>query len=225
MMFCEIIMTADGSHTLYVPDLKEHYHSTFGAIQESEHVYIKEGLLIAKSIFSEINILEVGFGTGLNALLTLMKLPEIEYPVHYHAIEAFPLSEDITAKLNYPDILKNLNVKEVFTQLHKTPWNNTTQFCDQFSITKSNLKLEDILLETDHFHLVYFDAFAPDIQPEMWKQEVFNKIVKSMKRKGILVTYSAKGSVRRCMQSAGLKVERIPGPPGKREMLRGRKIA
>lgn len=225
MMFCEIIMTADGSHTLYVPDLKEHYHSTFGAIQESEHVYIKEGLLIAKSIFSEINILEVGFGTGLNALLTLMKLPEIEYPVNYHAIEAFPLSEDITAKLNYPDILKNLNVKEVFTQLHKTPWNNTTQFCDQFSITKSNLKLEDILLETDHFHLVYFDAFAPDIQPEMWKQEVFNKIVKSMKRKGILVTYSAKGSVRRCMQSAGLKVERIPGPPGKREMLRGRKIA
>ena len=224
-MFCEIIITADGSHTLYVPDLKEHYHSTFGAIQESEHIYIKEGLLIAKEIFPEINILEVGFGTGLNALLTLMKLQEMENVVNYHAIEAFPLSEDITDMLNYPDVLKNLKVKEVFVQLHKTPWNITSPFSDKFSITKSHSKLEDILLKADHYHLVYFDAFAPDIQPEMWKQEIFDKIVKSMKHRGFMVTYSAKGSVRRCMQSAGLKVERIPGPPGKREMLRARKIA
>jgi len=204
--------------------LDEHYHSTFGAIQESDHVFIKEGLSIVCDMFPKINILEVGFGTGLNALLTVLKLSEIDKQVDYHAIEPFPVENDIINSLNYPDVLKNLQAEEIFFQLHNISWDIPAIMNNQFSITKSLSKLEDILLDSNHYHLVYFDAFAPDIQPEMWEQEVFNRIVKSMKEDGVLVTYSAKGSVRRSLQSAGLKVERIPGPPGKREMLRGRKI-
>jgi len=220
----KIIETEDGSHTLYVPNLDEHYHSSFGAIQESDHVFIKEGLFTACEIFTDINILEVGFGTGLNALLTFLRMTEMTNSINYHAIEAFPLELEITDKLNYPDLLKISGATGFFKSLHRAQWNIAISLSDQFGFMKSRIKIEDVSLEANHYHLVYFDAFAPDVQPELWEQDIFDKIVRSMTKNGILVTYSAKGSVRRCMQSAGLEVERIPGPPGKREMLRGRKI-
>ncbi|ASB47851.1 tRNA (5-methylaminomethyl-2-thiouridine)(34)-methyltransferase MnmD [Alkalitalea saponilacus] len=217
-MNIEIKTTSDGSSTLYRPDLNEHYHSINGAITESMHVYIGAGLNNCHS--NPVHILEMGFGTGLNALLTIVN--QTSQTIVYHAVEKHPVDDKITESVNYPDLLNSSMAKPLFRQLHSAPWNICTSISDAFIIKKTE---EDIhSFESDVlYNLVYFDAFAPDIQPELWTKDLFSKIWKMMDTKGILTTYCAKGVVRRNMQSAGFEVERLAGPPGKREMLRATK--
>jgi tRNA U34 5-methylaminomethyl-2-thiouridine-forming methyltransferase MnmC len=217
----EIIITEDGSHTLHVPELNEHYHSTHGAIQESQHVYIEAGLKEALKSFSEIRLLEIGFGTGLNAALTLLAVnPEIS--VYYTGIEAYPLTREEIEAVNYPDLL-DIDVSS-FYHLHQVPWNKGfTQIASDFFLEKICDKLEIVNFPQNRYNVVYFDAFAPTVQPELWEKNIFEKIFAAMTFDGILTTYSAKGSVRRTMQEVGFSVERIPAPAGKREMLRARK--
>lgn len=211
-------MTADGSHTLYVPDLDEHYHSVNGAVQESMHVFIEAGLRQVQK--TDITIYEVGFGTGLNALLTLLETtrnPLLQ--ITYYAIERFPLELEVVQTLNYRAVCP-----EWFLKLHQVPWGSLQPITDRFTIAKiagdSNTTALPVPID-----LVYFDAFAPDKQPEMWNQRIFDQLYAHMGDQAILTTYCAKGIVRRMMQKAGYSVERIPGPPGKREMLRAKKIS
>ena len=212
----ELRISKDGSSTLYRADLDEHYHSFHGAIQESMHVFIEAGLrnVTSKSV---LNVLEVGFGTGLNALLTLINRPECV--IRYHALEKFPVARDLAAAINYPQVLGGEEVLRWFTALHNSAWEVEVEIQNQFLLTKMEADLCDYSSKTS-YDLVYFDAFAPDKQPELWANSIFKNIFGMMASGGILTTYSAKGSVRRSMQDAGFVVERIPGPPGKREMMR-----
>jgi tRNA U34 5-methylaminomethyl-2-thiouridine-forming methyltransferase MnmC len=212
-----IEQTADGSHTLFVPGMKEHYHSVNGAIQESMHVFIEAGLHQVHK--ANIRILEIGFGTGLNALLTLLEAEKREASrVEYHAVELHPLPGEVTAALNYEAMLCPER-KGLFPALHAAPWDTPTGITDRFILHKIRGDSNRCPLPAS-LDLVYFDAFAPDKQPEMWNQEIFNALYERMAEGGILTTYCAKGSVRRMMKKAGYSVERIPGPRGKREMLR-----
>ncbi|WP_106831736.1 tRNA (5-methylaminomethyl-2-thiouridine)(34)-methyltransferase MnmD [Parabacteroides pacaensis] len=215
----QLQITADGSHTLYIPEIEEHYHSINGAVQESRHVFINAGWKqISKE---EIRILEIGFGTGLNAFLTLLETLDTTKKVTYSLIELYPLERNLIEALNYPEIICP-DKQALFYALHDAPWNCLTPITSTFTVDKikGNSNTCELPKAID---LVYFDAFAPDKQPEMWNQEIFNKLYAHSNPKGILTTYCAKGSVRRMMQSAGYAVERIPGPPGKREMLRASK--
>lgn len=210
----EIVITKDGSNTLFVPELGEHYHSTFGAIQESMHIFINYGLRFIDK--QQINILEIGFGTGLNALLTIIENYSLKKQIHYTAIEKYPLQKDIYSQLNYAKILEQT---EVFNRLHNTEWEISTAINSDFTITKLQ---KDIMqyCPDKKFDLIYFDAFAPDIQPELWTQEVFSKMFNALNKGRVLVTYSAKGSVKRAMRASGFKTEELPGPKGKRVVTR-----
>jgi tRNA U34 5-methylaminomethyl-2-thiouridine-forming methyltransferase MnmC len=212
----DIQLTADGSHTLFVPEMDEHYHSVNGAIQESDHVFIRAGL---KQVMKEsVRILEVGFGTGLNALLTLL---HTDRAVEYYAIELHPLPVEMIRLLNYGKMLCP-GKEALYLSLHTAAWEMPVRITDLFTLHKIQGDSHTCTLPED-IGLVYFDAFAPGKQPGMWNQAIFNKLYQSMAQGGILTTYCAKGSVRRMMQEAGYTVERIPGPPGKREMLRATK--
>ncbi|MBW6478030.1 MAG: tRNA (5-methylaminomethyl-2-thiouridine)(34)-methyltransferase MnmD [Bacteroidales bacterium] len=220
----ELINTSDGSHTLRLVGADEQYHSVNGALQESQHVFIQAGLMKIIHDIKPLNLLEVGMGTGLNALLTVTKSVENESVVFYDAVEPFPLDEQWTEKLNYTGFFPGKWVSQAFEMIHNKSGSQYNNLYGLFNFRCFNQKIQELKLETDHYHLVYFDAFGPDTQPEMWTDDVFEKISNSMKFGGILVTYCAKGAVRRAMRSAGLKVERLPGPPGKREMTRAEKI-
>jgi Uncharacterized conserved protein len=200
--------TADGSHTLYLPEMDEHYHSVNGAINESRHVYIEAGLNHCSK--KEIRVLEMGFGTGLNALLTLEEAEKRNISVHYTSLEKFPLLPEIYTKLNYGERLLDL---------HQTSWEKFVEITPSFSLLKVETDFNSYSFP-DNYDVVYYDAFAPDKQEEVWNQDLFNAIYSSMNPSGILTTYCAKGSIRRMMQQAGFNVERLPGPKGKREMLR-----
>ena len=218
-MDVELVVTGDGSHSLYVPALKEHYHSTFGAISESKHVFIEAGLSGFKD-GSSIEVFEVGFGTGLNAFLTLIEAGKRDLTVRYTAAEPYPPERSILRMLNYPEITnhgRNIPGLEI---LHDLPSGIMGKVTPYFSLKKVQEKLEDLALPMQAFDLVCFDAFGPDVQPELWTEEIFRKLAMAMKPGGVLVTYSAKGSVRRALKSAGFRVEKLPGPPGKREMTR-----
>ena len=208
-------ITEDGSTTLYRPDLDEHYHSIHGAIQESMHVFIEAGLNKCKS--DSLKILEIGFGTGLNALLTMLNSDRKQ--IVYHSIEKYPLEKNIVDKLNFPDIINSSVSANWFKKIHETQWNTEYEIEPWFKLKKMETDLLEHVFETG-YDLVYFDAFAPEKQPELWNIEIFQKIFDSMSENAILTTYCAKGSVRRAMLSCGFKVERIPGPKGKREMMR-----
>lgn len=212
----ELRVSEDGSSTLYRADLDEHYHSFHGAIQESMHVFIEAGLNQVRTK-SALQVLEIGFGTGLNALLTMIQNPE--RLVHYHALEKYPVPTDLAAAINYPQLLGGEEVLRWFTAMHTCVWGVEVEIQKPFYLTKLEVDLCEYNSET-FYDLVYFDAFAPDKQPELWTDSIFNKIFGMMAQGGVLTTYSAKGTVRRSMQEAGFKVQRIPGPPGKREMLR-----
>jgi len=217
----KIIQTADGSTTLYVPELNEHFHSINGAITESMHVFIEAGLRKIPDSNEQLTILEIGFGTGLNALLTCLDPSTDKRIINYDAVEPFPVQDEILTQLNFSTLIQDERAQNIFAKLHESTWNAVNIITPNFILKKTNKKLEEISFENNHYDLVYFDAFAPDVQPELWTKEIFLKIKKATKKGGVLVTYSAKGQVRRNLEAAGFSVERLPGPPGKREMMRG----
>ncbi len=212
----EIILTEDGSHSLLQRELNETYHSVHGAIQESAHIFIEAGM--KQCTKNQLQILEVGFGTGLNAFLTLLESESTKQKITYTAIELYPLSNESACLLNYPDLLSP-DKKDVFYQLHTAPWYNHIQLSPHFELYKVHEDFSSMTL-AGQYDLIYFDAFSPDKQPEMWTEDRFRMLYKHCNPGAILTTYCAKGIVRRALQSAGFSVERIPGPPGKREILR-----
>ena len=235
----KIITTADGSKTIQIEDWNEQYHSIHGAIQEANHVYIKHGLLFcfeenkfsienAKALEAlvdsplKISILEIGFGTGLNAFLTLLQADEHQTLVDYIGVEAFPISSDEMEALNYTEQLQVPEKSSIFVEMHTMPSELIKRLTPYFALQKQQKLFKDITV-TNRFDLIYFDAFGARVQPELWTEPIFKIMFDALKSNGILVTYAAKGSVRRAMQSVGFSVEKLPGPPGKREMLRARK--
>lgn len=215
-------VTEDGSHTLFVPELNEHYHSTHGAIQESRWVYIDAGL--ARCRKPSINILEVGFGTGLNAFLAMLEAERRGVPVFYTSIEKYPLPLAEVQMLNYA-ALAAPGMDGFFQALHRSPWNEPCRITPHFTLYKmAGDATDSSAYPHGIFHdVVFFDAFAPEKQPQMWTPDIFENLYAVSAKGGIVTTYCAKGEVRRMLQRAGFSVERLPGPPGKREMLRGEK--
>ncbi len=220
MVFDEMFITKskDGSDTIFVPDLDEHYHSINGATTESIHVFIKNALQYCKK--EQVNIFEVGFGTGLNALLTWLDIKKNDKIVNYHGIELYPLEFKLVLNLNYPKIL-GLNKKQTkfFHEMHKVHWNMDVKLDSSFTLHKihGDIHREKLPKNVD---IVYFDAFAPDKQPGIWEEKIFKKIFEVMNSKGILTSYSVKGEVKRTLKKVGFVIEKLPGAPGKREMLR-----
>lgn len=212
-MKTELIKTRDGSHTIFIPELKEHYHSRHGAVRESLYVYIQHGLDFAKEKFPQINLLEVGMGTGLNAALTFQHTNDVE--VHYTALEPFPPDAALVKSLDYRKWVDEM----LFNALHELPFDEEKLFSPCFHFKKLKTAIQDF--ETgEKFHLVYYDAFAPHAQPELWTGAIFSKVFQLMNKEGVLVTYCAKGDVKRALQASGFTVQTLPGAPGKREMVR-----
>lgn len=212
----EIITTSDGSHTVRNNLLNETYHSIHGAVQESMHVFIRNGLGYFRQTkeTSQVSILEVGFGTGLNALLTLQYARRHSARIRYQTLEPVPLPVDVWSKLNYP--AEDL---QTFADIHKAPWESECRVTPEFSLVKQKASLLEAELD-GAFDVVYFDAFAPSVQPELWKYEPLQKVTDRMNSGGVFVTYSAKGQLKRDLKSLGLSVETLPGPPGKLQMVR-----
>lgn len=221
-----IITTSDGSKTIQIGEWNEQYHSIHGAIQEAKHVFIKMGLnhFLELHKVKSMRVLEMGLGTGLNAFITTLEAEIRNLHIHYEAIEAFPVLKHELSQLNYPSLLANKNQESLFETIHDVSWATPNSITTNFTLTKIHQyfsKLEYVSL----FDLVYFDAFGPRVQPDLWTPDMFKRMFNALKPRGVLVTYSAKGSVRRAMQSVGFFVERLEGPPGKREMLRATKPA
>ena len=214
----EIVLTEDGSKTIRIIDLDENYHSSHGALQEANHVFIHYGLMEFKNL-DQIRIFEMGFGTGLNSFLTALKAEELNLKVEYHGIEAYPVSEAELLELEYTNLVEEQH-RSVYEKIHSVNWNELAVINDHFELKKINEKLEEVELEKDFFDIIYYDAFGPRAQEEMWSVELFDKMYKCLKKNGFLVTYCAKGQVKRNMKSVGFEIERLPGPPGKREMTR-----
>ncbi len=217
----KIFITSDGSSSIFIPELKETYHSKHGAIQETYHVFIRNGL-DQFADHATIHILEIGFGTGLNCFITYLESKRRDLKVKYDGVEAYPLKAEDILQLNYVQELKATNKSNVFEKMHSILWDKNHNIDNGFNLIKRKQFFKDID-DKNRFDLIYFDAFGADVQPELWSVEIFKKMYNSLKDKGVLVTYSAKGSVRRAMQQVGFKVERLPGPPRKREMLRATK--
>jgi tRNA U34 5-methylaminomethyl-2-thiouridine-forming methyltransferase MnmC len=221
-MSIEIIQTSDGSHSLLNTELNETYHSHHGAVQESMHVFINQGLnfFVSTTHTNPVRIFEVGFGTGLNAFLTLQNLIK-DVDIHYTSIEAFPLEESIWSVLNYASTEVE---KEVFQNIHQAKWNETTSINAHFNLLKLRTTLQAIDLSNSVFDIVYFDAFAPNKQPEMWETTLLQKVVNTLTPGGVFATYCAKGQLKRDLRLLGLTVQTLSGPPGKKEMVRALKI-
>jgi tRNA U34 5-methylaminomethyl-2-thiouridine-forming methyltransferase MnmC len=218
----EIIITEDGSHTISIPEIDVTYHSIHGAIQESMHVFLNAGFREAASRFDRIRIFEMGLGTGLNALLTLEEAEKLKYNIHYTAVELYPCVQEQVEKLNYCDSTERKHLRSSFEKIHTSPWETDTRITEYFTLFKSNADLLDFNF-ANPLDLIYFDAFAPEVQPELWTAPVFSKLYGAMSPGGVLVTYCSKGDVRRALMAAGFHVEKIQGPPGKREMVRATK--
>lgn len=216
----KVILTADGSSTIHLTEWDENYHSKHGAIQEAKHVFIKSGL----DLFSnqEINILEIGFGTGLNCFITFLEAEARNLQINYTGVEAYPISSEELKHLNYVTELRAEESTTIFDTMHAIPWGIQHRITESFQLTKRQQFFNEIN-DKNSFNLIYFDAFGARVQPELWTEEIFQLMYNSLKENGVLVTYSAKGSVRRALQTVGFLVEKLPGPPGKREMLRATK--
>ena len=217
-----IITTGDGSKTIHLPDWNENYHSSHGAVQEAKHVFLKHGLDVFLGN-SDIHILEVGFGTGLNTILTLEAGLNSDLNITYDGLEAFPISNDEMVALEYENLLTSDFLKNKYKEIHATPWDSPQSITPNFTLTKIQETLQNQNLPPNTYDLIYFDAFGPRVQEDMWTKEIFQKLYTSLKPGGYLVTYCAKGQVKRDLKSVGFFVEALPGPPGKREMTRGRK--
>jgi tRNA U34 5-methylaminomethyl-2-thiouridine-forming methyltransferase MnmC len=211
-------LTEDGSHTLYLPEMDEHYHSVHGAVQESRHVFISAGFEACQS--QSPRIFEVGFGTGLNALLTAIEAEKSKRKVAYTSVELYPLLPEQAGRLNYGTML---DADSLFADLHDAAWNEWYSISPWFDLKKVETDFSVMQMPENEYDLIYFDAFAPNKQEDLWKPEIFDRLFHSLKPGGVFVTYCAKGVVRRMLQSSGFLVERLPGPPGKHEMLRGKK--
>lgn len=219
----EIIKTGDGSTTIHLPDWNEQYHSRHGAIKEAEHVFIEMGIKkILELSPEEIDILEIGFGTGLNALVTWKEVRNKQIKINYTGVEAYPVSPDELEHLNFAGEINEEGAEIIFRDLHASKWEVAAEITDTFLLTKQKKFFQEIS-DIEKYDLIYFDAFGARVQPDLWTAPIFEKMFSALKPGGILVTYAAKGSVRRAMQEVGFEVERLPGPPGKREMLRASK--
>ncbi len=210
----EIVITEDGSNSIYIPDLNEHYHSHFGAVQEAEHIFIKSGL--AQIDKKYINVLEFGFGTGLNALQTFDYANNYSKNIKYYGIEKHAVSIDEIELLNY----SNDNNSEFYREIHKIEWGREQRINERFCLEKQKMDFRNFKAIPNTFDVVYYDAFGPDVQPYLWTPEIFKEVYNSMVDGAIFMTYTVKGDVRRTLKSVGFKVEKIPGPPGKREITR-----
>ena len=209
-------MTQDGSHTLFNERSGEHYHSTFGAIQESMHIFIGAGLDTVDKKVKPVHVLEIGLGTGLNALLSMRWAGNHNKLVFYTGLEAFPPEIPQLKQLNYTDLLKMNNA--LLSRFYSTE--SRQEISPFFNFQWVHQNFETFYPEENQYHLIYFDAFSPEVQPEMWTEDGFSKLYKSLKPGGVLTTYSCKGTVKRALKAAGFQIEKLPGPPGKREFLR-----
>lgn len=216
----QLITTSDGSHTLYVQELDEHYHSIHGAVQESNIIFIGAGF--DRCHADPLNIFEVGFGTGLNTLLTALRSMSGRREVNYTAIEKYPVGETITSSLNH-HLYAGESGKDLSDLIHSAPWDRWVNICNNFNLRKINGDISGYPL-SGKYELIYFDAFGPDKQPEMWTPGVFSAIASVTEKGGALVTYSAKGEVKRNLKACGFEVTLLPGPPGKRQIIRAVKI-
>lgn len=219
-MHREIITTEDGSSTLYVPGLNEHYHSVHGAIQESRHIFIQAGIQHYGQ--NNIHVLEAGFGTGLNAFLALLDARENEREIVFHSFEKYPLTAEEVAKLNYTTLF-TVEETDLFRQLHSVPWEKDVPITPYFTLHKHEADFSEVDF-TEQFDIVFFDAFAPDVQPRLWSADILRGFYNALKPGGILVTYCVKGIVKQALREVGFSLKRLPGPPGKREMLRATKF-
>lgn len=214
-----IFETEDGSHSLFSEQFGVSYHSKYGAIQEAQHVFINAALRFKAVIQKEISILEIGFGTGLNAYMTLLEATKRDLSIEYTAIEAFPISMQQASTLNYSTLLNDEVSPSHFLQMHSADWAKPIRITEQFQFIKQQIKFEAIDFN-NQFDIIYFDAFAPNSQPELWEADMLGIMYKALKKDGVLVTYCAKGVVKRTLKAVGFQIEALKGPPGKREMTR-----
>lgn len=213
----EIIKTLDGSTTIHLKEWDECYHSKHGAIQEAKHVFIKNGLSLFES--NPVSILEIGFGTGLNAFITFLESVQKQQKINYVGVEAYPVEAKEVLEMNYVSELEADAFKDIFAKMHECEWNEKIDISTDFSLTKRKQFFDEID-DLEIFDLIYFDAFGYRVQPELWSTEIFQKMYNSLKPNGVLVTYAARGVVKRSMIAVGFTVEKLAGPPGKREMFR-----
>ena len=213
----EIIKTLDGSTTIHLQEWDECYHSKHGAIQEAKHVFIKNGLNLFEG--KPVNILEIGFGTGLNAFITFLEANKQQQLIDYTGVEAYPVNSEEVLAMNYVSELEADAFENIFQKMHECEWNQKSQITPNFSLTKRKQFFDEID-DFKTFDLIYFDAFGYRVQPELWSTEIFQKMYNSLKPNGVLVTYAARGVVKRSMIEVGFTVEKLAGPPGKREMFR-----
>lgn len=211
--------TADESKTLYIEALDECYHSHHGALQEARYVFIKNGL--EKLDLEEVNILEMGFGTGLNVLVTMESfLQKQGVKINYFSLEKYPITEQEASELAYDDLFENNIIKETYHKIHRTEWEKLVEIQPNFSLRKIKTDFFDLpKLDLPPIDLVYFDCFGARVQPDLWEKPLFELVAQKMKQGGLLTTYSSKGSVRRTLQELGFEVEKLAGPKGKREMI------
>ncbi len=218
-MMSNIIETQDGSHTLFSTQFGESYHSRYGAIQESRHVFISAGLFYLIPLHKSISILEMGFGSGLNALLTILECRQRSLSLRYDTIEAYPVDAFDALQLNYPTQLDLTDAAPLFSRLHECSWEAWHNLFADINFRKRQMQIQQ-LEEIAQYDLVYYDAFGPGAQPELWESSVLERVYHALKPGGVFVTYCAKGSVKRILRGLGFQVEALPGPPGKREMTR-----
>jgi len=217
----EIIITQDGSTSIFLPDWNESYHSKHGAIQEAYHVFINSGLALFQD--KPVAILEIGFGTGLNAFITFLESQKSKQQIDYVGVEAYPVAANEVLKMNYVQELKAENYRNEFEKMHQDSWGQMHEITANFSLTKRKQLFEEINDESV-FDLIYFDAFGFRVQPELWSFEMFQQMYKALKTGGVLVTYACRSSIKKAMLDSGFIVEKLPGAPGKREMLRATKL-
>lgn len=215
----EIIETTDGSHSLMSEKFGVTYHSKHGAVQESQHIFIEAGLHPRTESIKELSVLEIGFGTGLNVFMTYLEAKKMGLKINMDTYEIYPITTEQAQELNYPQILNAENDRAIFDKLHTCDWEKSIELSDFFTfqkLEKDFLKID----ATEKYEVIYFDAFAPNAQPELWEASLMKKMYDALKVGGVMTTYCAKGVVKRTLKSIGFEIEAIPGPPGKREMTR-----